>query len=431
MKVLKRDGRTKPFDKIKISDAILSAAEHHKYNIEYKEVKKITEDIIAQLAKVAKDGVIEVETIQNHVVSALKSHKHSLLASKYDEYRKERNKVREHKLKLSSSIEAIGVETDRDNANVGNNFSAKLLRIASEANKWFILGKLLPENMAKAHETGDYYIHDLDSYNLTINCLNLPTYRLLSEGFNTGYGMIKPAKRIETAADLSCILMQSSQNDMFGGQGHPNFDNDLAPFVKLTRMEITKEMKALKIPAKELKATVERILVKRVSQSMQKVIYNLNTMHSRAGAQVPFSSVNIGLCDNDESAMLCQALLEQYLKGMGNGEQPIFPNIIFRVKKGVNRDPGDKYYYLFKLACHVASQRMNPTFMNIDADFNLAHYNKGNYPATMGCRTYVMSNVNGKEVAEGRGNNFPVTINLVRLGIQANKNIDLFWGTIW
>jgi ribonucleoside-triphosphate reductase len=135
MKVLKRDGRTKAFDKIKISDAILSAAEHHKYNIEYKEVKNITEDIIAQLTKVAKDGVIEVEIIQNHVVSTLKSHKHPLLASKYDEYRKERNKVRENKLKLSSSIEAIGIETDRDNANVGNNFSAKLLRIASEANK--------------------------------------------------------------------------------------------------------------------------------------------------------------------------------------------------------------------------------------------------------------------------------------------------------
>jgi ribonucleoside-triphosphate reductase len=201
----------------------------------------------------------------------------------------------------------------------------------------------------------------------------------------------------------------------------------MAPFVRLTREEITKQMKELHIPQKQLKASVEKILVKRVAQSMQKLIYNLNTMHARAGAQVPFSSINIGLCDNDESAMVCQAILEEYLKGMGNGEQPIFPNIIFRVKKGVNRDKNDKYYYLFKLACHVASQRMNPTFMNIDADFNLAHYKKGNYPATMGCRTYVMSNVNGKETTEGRGNNFPVTINLVRLGMQADKDVNKFF----
>jgi ribonucleoside-triphosphate reductase len=135
MKVLKRDGRIKPFDRIKISDAILSAAEHHKYNIEYKEVKQITEDIIAKLTKNSDNGIVEVEAVQDCVVSTLNAHKHKLLASKYDEYRKERNKVRENKLKLSSSIEAIGVETDRDNANVGNNFSAKLLRIASEANK--------------------------------------------------------------------------------------------------------------------------------------------------------------------------------------------------------------------------------------------------------------------------------------------------------
>jgi ribonucleoside-triphosphate reductase len=282
--------------------------------------------------------------------------------------------------------------------------------------------------MAKAHESGDYYIHDLDSYNLTINCLNVPTYKLLSEGFNTGYGMINPAKRIETAADLSCIMLQSSQNDMFGGQGHPNYDNDLAPFVKLTRIEIKKQLKDdIGVPTDKIDELTEKLLVKRVKQSMQKVIYNLNTMHSRAGAQVPFSSINVGLCDNDESAMICQAILEEYLKGMGNGEQPIFPNIIFRVKKGVNREPKDKYYYLFKLACYVASQRMNPTFMNIDADFNKVWYDKGLYPATMGCRTYVMSNCNGPAGTEGRGNICPVTINLVRLAILASKDEKKFF----
>jgi ribonucleoside-triphosphate reductase len=228
----------------------------------------------------------------------------------------------------------------------------------------------LPAEMAKSHETGDYYIHDLDSYNLTVNCLHLPTGRLLREGFNTGYGMINPAQRIETAASLSCIMLQSSQNDMFGGQSHPNFDNDLAPYVKLTRKEIEKDCIEIGVPASELKAVVERLLIKRVNQAMQSVVYNLNTMHSRAGAQVPFSSINIGIPDSEEAAMICQALLEQYLKGMGSGEQAIFPNIIFRVKQGVNREPSDPYYYLFKIATFVASQRMNPTFMNMDADFN-------------------------------------------------------------
>jgi ribonucleoside-triphosphate reductase len=281
--------------------------------------------------------------------------------------------------------------------------------------------------MAKAHENGDYYIHDLDSYNLTVNCLHLPTYKLLSEGFNTGYGMINPAKRIETAADLSCILMQSSQNDMFGGQAHPNFDNDMAPFVRLTRIEIKKDLENHNVPKNEINEIAERILIKRVKQSMQKVIYNLNTMHSRAGAQVPFSSINVGICDTPEAAMVCQALLEEYMKGMGNGEQPIFPNIIFRIKKGHNRDPKDKYYYLFKIATYVASQRMNPTFMNMDADFNKEYFDKGVYPATMGCRTYILSNVNGKPGTDGRGNIFPVTLNLVRIAINSKGNIKTFF----
>jgi ribonucleoside-triphosphate reductase len=278
--------------------------------------------------------------------------------------------------------------------------------------------------MSKAHETGDYYIHDLDSYNLTINCLHLPTRKLLSEGFNTGYGMTNPAKRIETAAALCCIMMQSSQNDMFGGQSHPNFDNDLAPFVKMTRDEIKAEFASIGVTDAD---KIEKEVIKKVKQAMQSVIYNLNTMHSRAGAQVPFSSINVGIPDSKEAAMLCQAILEEYYNGMGNGEVPIFPNIIFRVKAGVNRNPEDPYYYLFKLATAVASERMNPTFMNMDADFNKVYFDTGLYPSTMGCRTYVIANINGPAGGEGRGNIAPVTINLVRLGILANKNIDTFF----
>jgi ribonucleoside-triphosphate reductase len=221
---------------------------------------------------------------------------------------------------------------------------------------------------------------------------------------------------------------------MFGGQAHPNFDNDLAPFVDMTRKEIRRDLESIGLSGKELKEKTESMLVKRVRQAMQSVIYNLNTMHSRAGAQVPFSSINIGIPKtgsaqgDSDAAMLCQALLEEYLKGMGHGEQPIFPNIIFRVKNGVNREPKDKYYFLFQIACHVASQRMNPTFMNIDADFNAEYYKKGEIPSTMGCRTYVMSNVNGPFGTAGRGNIAPVTMNIVRLAIQAGRgNIKKFF----
>lgn len=285
---------------------------------------------------------------------------------------------------------------------------------------------VLPKEMTRAHEMGDVYIHDLDSYNLTLNCLHIPTRKMLTEGFNTGYGTINPPKHIEVAAELLCIILQATQNDMFGGQSHPNFDNDLAPFVVLSRKEIDKKFRELDLPKDKHNKAVSKELTKKVNQAMQAVVYNLNTMHSRAGSQVPFSSINIGLPENDEAAMICQSFLEQYLKGMGQGEQPIFPNIIFRVKKGVNRDPGDPYYYLFQIACHVTSQRMNPTFMNIDADFNKEYYDQGYIPATMGCRTYIMSNVNGEPGVEGRGNNAPATINLPRIGILAKKNLDKF-----
>ena len=324
------------------------------------------------------------------------------------------------------AIERIGVETDRDNANVGNNFSSKLLRIASESNKWHNLAAM-PKHLAKTHENGDIYYHDLDSYNLTVNCLHIPTREILEKGFNTGYGTINKPKRIETAAELSCILLQSSQNDMFGGQSHPDFDNDIAIFIEPTREEIRKELKELGLEENRIEEITEKRLRERVRQAMQGVIYNLNTMHSRAGSQVPFSSVNIGIPYSEDAAIVCEIFLEEYDKGLGKGEQPIFPNIIFRVKEGVNREKEDKYHYLYELACKVAAKRMNPTFMNIDSDFNKEYYDKGYMPATMGCRTYLMKNVNGEPGCKGRGNIAPVTINLPRIGIQAKGNLEEFY----
>ena len=423
--VVKRDGREVQFNADKIAHAINRAATEEGLNLRTSQVLDSVQRVISYI-ELSEKAKISVEEIQNLVEKALKDSGHQDVAIAYSNYRRERTKVRDIKSDLMKAIKQIGVETDRDNANVGNNFSSKLLRIASESNKWHNLSTM-PKRLSKAHEVGDLYYHDLDSYNLTVNCLHIPTRELLESGFNTGYGTIKRPKRIESAAELSCILLQSTQNDMFGGQSHPDFDNDMAVFVEPTRQEIIDEFKELGIAEEKMDELVHKKLLNRVHQAMQGVVYNLNTMHSRAGSQVPFSSVNIGIPHSKDAALVCQVFLEEYEKGLGKGEQPIFPNIIFRVKKGVNREKNDPYYYLYELACRVAARRMNPTFMNLDADFNKEYYDKGYMPATMGCRTYIMKNVNGEPGCKGRGNIAPTTINLPRIGIQAKGNIDKFF----
>ena len=423
--VVKRDGRKAKFDINKIFDAISGAANDEGVNFQSVQISETVNKVVNYI-KTTEKQEITVEEIQNLVEKALKESNHSNIAVAYSNYRRERTKIRDIKSDLMKAIRKIGIQTDRDNANVGNNFSSKLLRIASESNKWHNLADM-PKHLAKAHELGELYYHDLDSYNLTTNCLHIPTSELLTNGFNTGYGTINPPRRIETAAELSCILLQSTQNDMFGGQSHPDFDNDMALFIEPTRQEIREELIELEIDENKIEELVEKRLIKKVHQAMQGIVYNLNTMHSRAGSQVPFSSVNIGIPKSKDAALVCEIFLKEYEKGLGKGEQPIFPYIIFRVKEGVNREPNDPYYYLYELACDVAARRMNPTFMNIDADFNKEYYDKGYMPATMGCRTYLMKNVNGEPGCKGRGNIAPVTINLPRLGMQAKKNINKFF----
>lgn len=423
--VVKRDGREVEFNTDKIRNAIKKASNEVGESLKESEVLICIQRVIKYIEESQKEKV-SVEEVQNLVEKALVDSGHTNIEKAYSAYRRERTRVRDIKSDLMKVIKKIGVETDRDNANVGNNFSSKLLRIASESNKWHNLYNM-PKHLAKAHELGELYFHDLDSYNLTTNCLHIPTGEVLSRGFNTGYGTIKAPKRIETAAELSCILLQSTQNDMFGGQSHPDFDNDMAQFIEPTRNEIREELLELGIEEKRLDDLVEKKLKSRIHQAMQGVVYNLNTMHSRAGSQVPFSSVNLGIPNSNDAALICEIFLREYEKGLGKGEQPIFPNIIFRVKKGVNREQDDPYYYLFKIACEVASKRMNPTFMNIDADFNKEYYDKGYIPATMGCRTYLMKNVNGEPGCKGRGNIAPITINLPRIGIEANKDINKFF----
>ena len=423
--VVKRDGREVKFNSDKIVNAIKKASDEAGEQLREEQILECIQKII-QYIKVAQKERVSVEEVQNLVEKALIDSNHKNIQRAYSSYRRERTRIREIKSDLMKAIEKIGIETDRDNANVGNNFSSKLLRIASESNKWHNLYNM-PKYLAKAHEVGEVYFHDLDSYNLTTNCLHIPTKEILKRGFNTGYGTIKPPKRIDTAAELSCILLQSTQNDMFGGQSHPDFDNDMAEFIEPTRKEIKEELISYGIEGKKLEKIVEEKLKSRVHQAMQGIVYNLNTMHSRAGSQVPFSSINLGIPNSKDAALVCEIFLKEYGKGLGKGEQPIFPNIIFRVKKGVNREIEDPYYYLYKLACEVASRRMNPTFMNIDADFNKEYYDKGYMPATMGCRTYLMKNVNGEPGCKGRGNIAPITINLPRIGIEANKDIDKFF----
>ncbi|MFU0800599.1 MAG: anaerobic ribonucleoside triphosphate reductase [Xylanivirga thermophila] len=423
--VVKRDGRKVDFDYNKITKAIKGAAEEIAFPLKESEAIELTRNVIAQIEERNKDS-ITVEEIQDIVEGILLQNGYRKVGIAFYNYRRERNKIREIKSDLMKSIEQIGVQTDRDNANVGNNFSAKLLRIASESNKWHNLA-VMPKHLAKAHENGDIYYHDLDSYNLTTNCLHIPTGEILKRGFNTGYGSIRTPKRIESAAELSCILLQSTQNDMFGGQSHADFDNDLGDFVEPTRREIIAELKEYGMEDDNIKELAKKKVEKSVHQAMQGIVYNLNTMHSRAGSQVPFSSINLGIPKNEDAALVCEAFLEEYEKGLGKGEQPIFPNIIFRIKDGINKKPGDPYYYLYELACRVAAKRMNPTFMNIDADFNKRYYEMGYLPATMGCRTYIMSNCNGDPGVKGRGNIAPTTINLPRLGILAKKDVDKFF----
>ena len=438
IKIIKRDGRNQFFSADKIINSVKYAADDVNLKLENKDygliIKKCKEIInYDKLAEGNTENKLDIEFIQDSIEKALYLCGFRKIRESYKLYRQERNRIRNTKLNIMHTIQQIGISTDRDNANVGNNFSSKLLRIASESNKWNILA-IMPKHLAKFHENGDLYYHDLDSYNLTVNCLHIPTRKMLLSGYNTGYGTILRPKRIETAAELSCILLQSTQNDMFGGQSHPNFDNDLGVFVEPTRQEVKDDIrfifKSMGYDSKfsddqdNFKLLCDIKLKIRIRQAMQGVVYNLNTMHSRAGSQVPFSSVNIGIPENKDAALVCQVFLEEYYKGLGKGEQPIFPNIIFRVKAGVNKNPEDPYYYLFKLACKVAAKRMNPTFMNLDTDFNKEYYDKGYVPATMGCRTYTMKNINAEPGAEGRGNIAPTTLNLPRLGIRAMMETD-------
>ncbi|MCF8010616.1 MAG: anaerobic ribonucleoside-triphosphate reductase [Clostridiales bacterium] len=396
--VKKRDGREVPFEESKITDAIFEAAkavggEDRQLAME------LTIEVLKLLKKKYNGQIFSVENVQDAVEKVLIENGHAKTAKVYILHRDRRTRIRDAKSELMDAVEEILVETSRENANVNNSPSAKMLQIASAASKNYYLSRMIPEEMSQAHKQGDIHIHDLEFYGKTLTCIYIPLGRLLSEGFDTGHGFIRPPQRPTSASALAAIILQSSQNDMHGGQSFAFFDRDMAGFVE---------------DADE----------NEVYQAMEALVYNLNSMHSRAGSQVPFSNLNLGTETSEAARKVTRNFLLAFESGLGRGENPIFPNAIFRLQEGVNMMPGDPNYDLFQLAIRVASKRLNPTFSFMDSSFNKSFGDQVSY---MGCRTRVMANRRGSEVTDGRGNLSFTTLNLPRIGVKAERNIDKFY----
>ena len=389
---------------------------------------------------------------------------------------------------------AADADIKRENANIDADTSmGTMLKYGSEGANYFVDNYILPKDIAAAHINGDIHIHDKDFYMLTETCCQIDLVKLFHDGFSTGHGFIRQPKSIASYAALACIAIQANQNEMHGGQSVPNFDYAMAEGVACTfRKEYydavqryfwleydcenvlgeafrsalkdampdrinmsniddheellvqwlleTGEQWLGKTPAEEeirrCHKTSIRIAMKETDQAtyqaMESLIHNLNTMNSRAGAQVPFSSINYGTCTSPEARMAMKNLLKVTDIGLGNGETAIFPVQIFKVKEGINYNPEDPNYDLFRLAIKVSAKRLFPNFSFIDAPFNLPYYKEGDYNteiAYMGCRTRVMGNHYDptKEVTCGRGNLSFTSINLPRLGILAKGNMDKFY----
>ena len=384
--------------------------------------------------------------------------------------------------------DATDSDIKRENANIdGNTAMGSMLKYGSEGAKHFYESYVLNPAHSEAHRNGDIHIHDLDFYTLTTTCCQIDLIKLFHDGFSTGHGVLREPNDIASYASLACIAIQSNQNDQHGGQSVPNFDYSMAPgvrktFRKLFRSNLAKALEVFgeddnnEVDARELTERVEQqtgkwaclagdngydeAMAKALSESldektvakcmkfarkyadketrkgtyqaMEALVHNLNTMHSRAGAQIPFSSLNYGTDTSPEGRLVMEQLLLATEAGLGNGETPIFPIHIFKVKEGVNYNDGDPNYDLFKLACRVSAKRMFPNFSFLDAPFNLKYYKPG-HPETeagyMGCRTRVMSNIvdPSREITYGRGNLSFTSVNLPRIAIRSHGDLDWFF----
>lgn len=399
-KVLKRDGRVMDFDSSKITDAIYKAA-MAAGGYDKGPAQELSDSVIKILEETFDGHTIPtVEQIQDIVEKVLIEEGHAKTAKAYILYRQKRSDIREGKSTLLDVVAEIERETNKENANIGRSPSAKMLQIATAASRSYYLNRIIPEEFSDAHKSGAIHIHDLDYYGKTLNCLQIDLGELFEKGFNTGHGYIRPPKRVGSAAAQAAIILQSNQNDMYGGQSFSHFDKAFASFLKEN-------------PASD----------DEVFQAMEGLVYNLNSMHSRAGAQVPFSSLNLGTDTSKEGRQAIRALLLAYEKGLGNGEQPIFPNIVFRLQEGVSYNPKDPNYDLFQLAMRVASKRMFPTFSFMDSTANAPFGDEASY---MGCRTRVLSNRHGPEISAKRGNIAFTTINLPRIALKSKHISDFY-----
>ena len=490
--IIKRDGRTAPFHVEKISNAIYRAAQAiggHDYEASKALAAQVCEHLEQEGATTPT-----VEHIQDVVERVLIENGHSRTAKEYILYRAERTRHREMNTRLMKIYEDLtfkpAKDTDikRENANIdGDTAMGTMLKYGSEGAKQFYEMYILDPKYAKAHRNGDIHIHDLDFLTLTTTCCQIDLYKLFSGGFSTCHGFLREPNDIASYSALACIAIQSNQNDQHGGQSIPNFDYALAKGVAKTYARVYRQNlgRALELLAGESdgdtaarKLTEEakaasgsrpkledgeaymqaemQLLTQRYGediaqkaqhfaykhaesetdratyQAMEALVHNLNTMHSRAGAQIPFSSINYGMDTSPEGRMVIKNVLLATEAGLGNGETPIFPIHIFKVKEGINYNPGEPNYDLFKLACRVSAKRLFPNFSFIDAPFNLQYYKPG-HPETeiayMGCRTRVAANYYDptREIMFGRGNLSFTSINLPRIAIQSNKNVDLFF----
>ncbi|MFZ5944124.1 MAG: anaerobic ribonucleoside triphosphate reductase [Bacillota bacterium] len=430
--IRKRDGREVGFNEGKITDAIFKAAKS--VGGEDKQTAmELTIDVLRYLKERFNGHVFTVEDVQDAVEKVLIEKGHARTAKAYILYRDGRTRIRETRSELMDAVAEVLRETSRENANVGNSPSAKVLQISEIASKDYYLKRVIPAEQAEAHINGDIYIHDLAWYGKTTTCLQIPLRRLLEEGFNNGHGYIRPPKGIKTAAALAAIIMQSNQNDHHGGQSFAFFDRDMGlyvekEFIRQERMlRDTLASLGLESDDGKISEIVQEQVEDEVYQAMEGFIYNLNTMHSRAGAQVPFSSINLGTDTSRGGRMITKKLLKAYEKGLGKGEAAIFPNICFKIKDGINYDPEDPNYDLFLLSMKVACKRLFPNFSFQDSAFNAVYEDEVAY---MGCRTRVIGNVNGPEVTDGRGNLSFTTINLPRLAIKSKGDLSEFWSSL-
>ena len=350
-------------------------------------------------------------------------------------------------------FEKIGSITDpendsddkRSNGNInGTSVMGKMLQYGTETSKMYALRNMLSPRFAKAHQNGDIHIHDLDFYpTKTTTCIQIPLGQMLKNGIWNEHGFLRSPKSIESAAALTAVILQSSQNQYHGGQAIPNLDFDLAPYVKITfeknKDKIKESLKELSIEEPLDEEKIEKLAWERTEeltlQAMEALVHNLNTMHSRAGAQVVFSSINFGLDTSEEGRLVSKCLMQAQLNGLGKHETPIFPILIVKVKDGINGLPGDPNYDIFKMSIDVTAKRLFPNWVFEDAPFNKIGFDDSTPEriaytscATMGCRTRLFPDViDGEYTSVARGNASFTSINLPRLAIKADHDIDKFY----